>query len=210
MKNNIFAILLIYLITFIAYGYTETVNPDTNLKSATKMFSGIKSLLPTVKQVSSSSLNVENISGHYCTLGPSMKERRGGALSGSELYLFPDNTYIYLKWADILPLTIYEKGQWDINNSFIILHSDGSVHQKDLPRDHEYLPLIIQSGTKDNIFIMGTEKEYSYFIKEAKNDPAFMLLLCGLEKEKTISHNETKSIREKLMKESWRPEFFKE
>lgn len=38
----------------------------------------------------------------------------GSGLSGSELYLFDDDTYIYTEWADVEPETIYDKGRWTL------------------------------------------------------------------------------------------------
>ena len=210
MKKNIFAILLIHSIVFIICGCNKTGSLRAIPIQSVTIFSEIKHLLPNIKQLSTSALNIENISGYYCTSGSSMKEQMGGALSGAELYLFPDNTYIYLRWADIFPLTIYEKGQWNIHNGFIVLDNDGSVSQNEFPKDNEYLPLVIHKGNKDNIFIMGSKRDYSYFLKEAKDDSAFMLLLCGFEKEKTIAHIETKDIKKKLMEKAWKPWLFAE
>src|SRR6266699_5616844 len=54
------------------------------------------------------------------------KEFHGG-LSGDDLHLFPDGTYIYCEWADIMPVTVYDKGMWRMSGLTIELTSDAEV-----------------------------------------------------------------------------------
>src|SRR5437660_10101729 len=54
------------------------------------------------------------------------KEFHGG-LSGDDLYLFPDGTYIYCEWADIEPLTVRDKGAWKLADGLVVLTSDRDV-----------------------------------------------------------------------------------
>src|SRR5207244_12814222 len=54
------------------------------------------------------------------------KEFHGG-LSGDDLYLFPDGTYIYCVWADIEPLTVRDKGAWKLADGVVVMTSDRDV-----------------------------------------------------------------------------------
>src|SRR5438309_11043620 len=54
------------------------------------------------------------------------KEFQGG-LSGDDLYLFPDGTYIYCERADIEPLTSRHKGAWKLPHGLVVLISDKDV-----------------------------------------------------------------------------------
>ena len=56
---------------------------------------------------------------------------------------------------------------------------------------------------------MGTERELTYFEEHAKDDPEFMFLLNSLKRERTISEAETAALRKKLMKEKWKPDFYR-
>jgi len=111
MRRNTFGVLLASSIVLASCSHSGTDNHGPGHKSAAGMFSEIKHFLPSVGQVPSPSLTVEGISGRYCTHGPSLAGRLAPALSGSELYLFPGSTYIYLEWADVLPLTVHGRGR---------------------------------------------------------------------------------------------------
>jgi hypothetical protein len=136
-------------------------------------------------------------------------------LSGDELYLFPDETYYYLMWADVLPLTIYDKGGWKYKNGYIELYSDHSVNQKDFPKDHRYIPLQYKGGDTTTSLLVGAEWELSYFREKVKleretRDRLFMLDLNSFKKqqEKSITSSNYEETKKMLMEKCWHPEFF--
>jgi len=59
------------------------------------------------------------------------------------------------------------------------------------------------------VFAVGTERELTYFEEHAKDDPEFMFLLNSLKRERNISEAETAALRKKLMKEKWKPDFYR-
>ena len=219
MKMNMSAIALISMASPIMYAYAETAEPRKAPESATAMLSRIQGFVPTVKTPPTSGPNVTGISGQYSAFGPSTKLPMGRATAGAELYLLPDKTYICTVWALVLPPTICDKGTWDIDNGFIILDSDGSVPFEEWPKDHRYLPLTVTRDSGNSTLLMGTQLAYSGFLQKVEGNPELReytdlsestLLLHSLERARTISQDEMKSIRDMLMKESWRPGSSKE
>jgi hypothetical protein len=70
----------------------------------------------------------ESIAGKYSNPSKeSMASWGGGSLSGEDLYLFPDGAYIYCEWADVEPLTVHDKGTWNVSGLTIELASDPDV-----------------------------------------------------------------------------------
>ena len=67
------------------------------------------------------------IAGQYTNPGKELIRRIGGALSGDVLYVFPDNTYVYCEWADIMPTTVFDKGTWDISDGILKLTSGPEI-----------------------------------------------------------------------------------
>src|SRR5262245_47282297 len=51
----------------------------------------------------------------------------GPGLTGGELYLFEDGTYISTEWGCILPETIQDKGHWKLDASVLSLEPDSDV-----------------------------------------------------------------------------------
>jgi len=168
----------------------------------------LRKLVPSATILPENQLTSKEISGHYADPGKASRKRGGPALSGSDLYLFPDQKYIYMRWADILPPTIYDKGTWTLKNGFVTLKSDKSVQQKDFPKDQTYIALTAPA-TNSPILLMGLRWDYSYFLDHAGNDPTFTLLLCSHEKQENIQPSESLALQKKLMKKGWRPEWFK-
>src|SRR6266480_1967218 len=95
------------------------------------------------------------------------KEFHGG-LSGDDLYLFPDGTYIYCEWADIEPLTVRDKGAWKLADGLVVLTSDRDVTW----------------------------------------DPDTQLLVAK-ERAKTFRPATAAKAKAELMKQSWRPAYFR-
>jgi hypothetical protein len=64
-------------------------------------------------------------------------------------------------------------------------------------------------GHDNELFLFGIDRDLPYFERKAKDDPEFMFLLCSLIRDKTMSAAETESLRKKLMKEKWQPDFYR-
>ena len=59
------------------------------------------------------------------------------------------------------------------------------------------------------MFAVGTERHLKSFEQQAKDDPELAFLLTSLKRERIISEAETPEMTRKLMKEKWKPEFYR-
>jgi hypothetical protein len=48
-------------------------------------------------------------------------------LTGNDLYLFADGTYIYDEWGDVEPRVIRDEGTWRVADTFVNLKSDSNI-----------------------------------------------------------------------------------
>ena len=141
---------------------------------------------------------------------------RPSVLSGEDLFLFPDSTYIYAEWCDMRPLTIHGKGSWSVSNSIVRLTDDGEIQSRHygappvflaLALTNTSLPRIFTNVPSDRIFLVADQIE---FIESLRKGLAELdLVSFGLERRKTIQPSEVKKLKRKLMRESWSPDFFK-
>jgi hypothetical protein len=96
-----------------------------------------------------------------------------GFLAGDELHLFPDRTYIYVEWADIMPWTIFDRGTWSVAGARLTISSDASVTWKPtLDRDH--VPLR-REGVTGEVLLLGVEHDLHMFGQLHKDDPSVAL-----------------------------------
>jgi len=73
--------------------------------------------------------------------------------------------------------------------------------------DRRYVA-VRRSSRNNEVLLVGIEYALPYFEKKAGNDPAFMLLVNAKKRETTINRAEAKPLKMRLLKESWRPEYF--
>ena len=124
------------------------------IAAGTSHFSPLERLQAKVQVVAINELDRRRLAGEY---SHPAKEFHGG-LSGDDLYLFPDGTYISCEWADIEPLTVRDKGMWSLTDGLVKLTSSGdvtwdpqvdrkyvAVHRKSKP--HEVLLAWNRSGS---------------------------------------------------------------
>ena len=69
--------------------------------------------------------------------------------------------------------------------------------------------LIHRSSHANEVLIVGADFDSRYFAKNAKAYPEFMLLLCSMSRINAISEKEGSKLREKLMRDAWRADFYK-
>jgi hypothetical protein len=180
--------------------------PRREAKSPDEIVQALRGRGLNVKAVPSSDLSVESAAGHYT---------HGGGLSGFELYLFSDATYIYTEWADMLRETIFEKGAWNVKDGFIVLKPDGSLPAEVSHQDHRYVPLLLDKST--TIYLMSHRWDYSYFLDNtikrhapnAEVGDSTMFGICTMHRVRQLSRAAQEERRRELMSEAWRPEFFK-
>jgi hypothetical protein len=154
----------------------------------------------------------ESIAGKYVNPPKEWTARWGGGLSGEDLHLFPDGTYIYCEWADVQPLTVYDKGVWRMSGLTIELTSDPEVTwgQSGWGSRLERRYLLLQrAGRKHDALLIGLGRALSSFESESKDDPDMMLLIAGLLRAEAYGQRKATKVKAQLMEYAWRPESFK-
>lgn len=149
---------------------------------------------------------MKSIAGHYSS-SPDELRKQVVPIGGDDLYLFPDGSYLYLEWSDIPPITIRDKGKWAVSRSEVTLTSDPDIRWK--PGAERHYLLIQRNAHANEILIVGADADSRYFAKNAKDDPEFMLLLVSKARINGISEEEANKLKEKLMRDAWRPDFYK-
>jgi hypothetical protein len=152
-KENKFLISIFSLIIINVFVCQQAFSMEND---ALGMFEVIKEKVPQVKPFDIQDSKYK-ISGHYSDSGPSMAGHE--RLSGSDLYLFPDGTYIYTEWADIMPETVYEKGNWKFEDSFISFTNDNSL-KKAPSLEKKYFVFL---SLNETIFLMASTQAFEYF-----------------------------------------------
>lgn len=155
---------------------------------------------------------IESLAGRYTSTSKELGKRIGGFLSGDDLYLLADGSYIYCEWADIEPVTIHDKGTWTFADGLVELKSGPEVTWdpgKYRQYDRKYIA-VRRSARIREVLLVGVEYELKNFEEGAGEDPAFMLLVVAKKRETTFTKGRTEKMKAKLMKESWRPEYFRE
>jgi hypothetical protein len=156
------------------------------------------------------SASPERFAGRYTSESKELRNRIGGFLSGDELYLFQDGTYFYCEWADIEPTTVYDKGTWALADGLVELKSGPEVTWdpgKYRWYDRRYVAFH-RSSRNNEIMLIGIDYALRRFEEGAGDDPGFMLLLTARKRESTFTRHDAEKLKAKLMKESWRPEYF--
>ncbi len=145
-----------------------------------------------------------DIAGHYSS---KPKELGRSALSGNDLYLFPDSSYLYLEWADVEPPTIRDKGTWAFSAGTVRLTSDPEVTW-DPDAERSYVVVHREARPREALLV-GLSRALPYFEEKANGDPNFMLLPVANTRTESIAHKPAARVKAKLMREAWRPEYFR-
>ena len=125
-------------------GVAQVVTEDKKL-SVEEAYKAVEKHFPSARRISEDIKAIDIISGHY--IG---NYQDPIPLAGNDLYLFPDRTYIYLHWADVMPIEICDRGTWEYQDGFTVLKTDGTIKHYIRPLDHVYLPVTVsgkQSAT---------------------------------------------------------------
>jgi hypothetical protein len=153
-----------------------------------------------------SDLTTNAIVGHYSST-PDELRRRVVPLSGDDLYVLPDGSYLYYVWSDIPPGTIRDKGTWVVSGDELTLTSDSDITWNP-GAERRYLLVRRRSQTQE-ILAVGMDRDLRYFEEHAGDDAEFMLLLVAKVRVNGISAKESIGLKKKLMREAWRPGFYK-
>jgi hypothetical protein len=171
-------------------------------QSAASPLDRIQAKMPVVQVTN---LTPVQIAGQYKNPSNELIKRVGGVLEGNSLYIFPDNTYVYCEWADIMPNTVYDKGAWSFSEGILQLKSDAEITW-DPQVERTFLAVRRPSHAKE-VVLVGIEKELPHFEKEAGDDPEFMLLIVARLRDQAVSQAAAAGLKARLIREGWRPDF---
>jgi hypothetical protein len=177
--------------------------PSTRSSDADRSFARLRSKID-VQRVGAPTM--KSVAGHYSSNSDELRTQVV-PMGGHDLYLFPDGSYLYLEWSDIPPTTIGDKGKWAVSQSEVRLTSDPDIRWK--PRAERHYLLIHRSSHANEILMVGADSDSRYFEQNAKDDPEFMLFLVSKARINGISEKEASELKEKLMRDAWRPDFYK-
>lgn len=167
-------------------------------------------MVPAVSAPTSAAETLALLPAHFSDRNPELERRLLSATSGEDLYLFPDHSYLYVRWADIMPATVFDRGNWSFETDVVALQSDRSVRQRDFPKDRRFVPLYYNVAGRRTLLLMGTDWDFSYFKENATKNDDLMLLLCSFTHIEPIERARAETLRQKLYADSWRPESFDE
>jgi hypothetical protein len=193
----------LYILIVCGMAYAQERPSSTRSTNTETSFARLRSKID-IQRVAAPTMS--SVAGHYSS-SPDELRKQVVPLSGDDLYLFPDGSYLYLEWSDIPPTTIRDKGKWAVSGSEIALTSDHDITWK--PGAERHYLLVRRSGTADEILAVGTDSDSRYFEEHAEDDPEFMLLLVSKARINGISEKDADDLKKKLIREAWRPEFYK-
>lgn len=147
------------------------------------------------------------IAGQYANPSKELVKKVGPPLHGENLYVFSDKSYLYCRWDDVMPNTVFDKGTWRLSHDVLELKSDPEIVWN--PELERRLLVLRRSSRKEEILLVGVEKSLPYFEKHAGDDPGLMLLIVSLQRETAMSEASTARLKDRLMWEAWRPNFFR-
>ncbi len=182
--------------------------PFTGTSEAARIFREVQKVVPGVSAPVSENETLALLPAHFSDRNSEVKRQVLPPSSGEDLYLFPDRSYLYLEWADIMPATICDKGTWSFKDGIVSLQSDNSIPQQRFPKDKRYLALYHIVSEKRTLLLLGTDWHFSYFKQNATKNDDLMLFLCTFIYLEDIKPVRAETLRKKIYAESWRPEFF--
>jgi hypothetical protein len=153
------------------------------------------------------SLTAVQIAGQYANPSKELIKRVGPPLDGNNLYIFPDKTYVYCEWGDVMQNTVFDKGTWNFAEGVLALKSDPEI-KWDTRLERRFLA-VRRPSHSDEILLVGIEEELPYFEKKAGDDPELMLLIVAKQREEPLRQAEAGKLKTNLMREGWRPDFFR-
>ena len=173
-----------------------------------EMTAALRNSVPSIRVARPQQDSSQFFAGHFSSAAEIAKSPPP-ELSGEDLYLFPDKSYINVEWADILPDAIYDKGRWEYEGDYVRLHSDYSVPKNPkVKRDPAFAPFFARVSGRERLFLVGVPWMYSYFRQHAEPLDEFMFLLCSYVRRDRLPDSVVAPTKRRLMRDSWHPDFF--
>ena len=134
-----------------------------------------------------------------------------GMLSGENLYLFPDGSYVYTEWADLLPETIFDRGTWTVDAGVVRFAPDAAIVWKP-GSDRRYAAVTLP--TRAELRLAGLDRSLETFLDLVREHPDTTPLewldVGALKRDRTIATGEAEALKRALDEESWDPGYFDE
>jgi len=148
-----------------------------------------------------------DVAGHYTGQTSELEARVGPFMGGEDLYLFPDGSYVYCEWTDVMPRTVFDKGKWSVDGSLVELVSDREIRwNPEVDRQHI---VVRRKARKDEILLVATPRDVEYFEQKAADDPELMLLIVGMVRTEILADKTAPGVKARLMKQAWNPTLFR-
>lgn len=138
------------------------------------------------------------IAGHW-TQGP--------GLTGGELYLFEDGSYISTAWGCVLPETIQDRGRWRFDAGVLDFEADSDVTWRLPPSSNRRYAVLIVGGT---IRLFGLDGSLQIFEELGADEPEEWLGVVSLSQAKRWKGGESRRTKAALLKSAWRPRYYEE
>jgi len=131
-----------------------------------------------------------DLAGRYTAESGTLAEMIGGGfLEGSDLYLFRHGEFVYIRWADVEPQTIYGRGKWLFEHGVVQLLPEPSSPTME-PCDRRFL--VFRMAPKHSpVRLGGTACALSRLEQYSGRDWKLALLMNTLEKVEDYGTSES-------------------
>jgi hypothetical protein len=156
--------------------------------------------------VESAPTDSTEIAALYVNPPNELAQKPSSAAIRTNLYLFPDQTYLYLERGPFLPATIFDKGTWRFGSGVLELKSDPDVTwNPDLER--RFL-MLHRTAHSEEVLLVGADKAVNRFEALAGGNPENALLTVSKQRIKIITTEQATRVRDNVMRKAWHPERF--
>jgi hypothetical protein len=191
-------------ILYIGYIHENDEKPEPYLPAeicpAEEMLKAVQTLFKSERNALKELKTEAFLPGHYA---------HSMDLLGEDLYLFPDKTYFYLEWADIIPMSIRDKGTWTIEKNLVVLHPNDDIPDSRGPMERVFLPMCLPAEKtttppdtdRERVLLPCTvdvRKEFLDPISKSKNISFLLITIYSYAKEETISRERIDAVKEDL------------
>jgi hypothetical protein len=133
----------------------------------------------------------------------------GPGLTGGELYLFGDGTYVSTDWGCMLPETIHDKGRWKVTAGVLAFEPDRDVTWK-LQRGGNRRYVALRLGADVRLFGLDGSLEAFEDLTDSwpADEPGVWLDGLSLSMAERWKGAEGSLRQAELLKTAWRPESY--
>lgn len=133
---------------------------------------------------------------------------RGPGLAGKELYLFPDRSYVYTEWADIMPEVVMDKGRWALEDGSLVFTPDPDVTWRQRS-DRWFVAVRANEESGDRLF--GLERSFDLLKKILGGEDVYAgstIWAMALRKQGDIDATHGPAFKARLLERAWDPEAY--